>query len=128
MEMFDDTTRSGVTKFPHVLVVHDPSYELAEHYAALRKRFIVRSATSLAEAAEIVRSVDVRCVIGVIGGSLHARELVAMFGSGGKLALLRTSETSGEDDVFLLTETPGCVLLSPTPDDVVAGVTQVIAR
>jgi hypothetical protein len=50
-----------------------------------------------------------------------------MFGAA-KLALLRTSETSADDDVFLLTETPGCALLSPTPDDVVAGVSQIVER
>jgi len=125
--MFDDETRSGVMKFAHVLVVHDASYDLEEHFAALRNRFIVRTATSIAQAAEVVGSIDIRCVIGVVGGTMTARDLVGTFGSGGRLALLRTRDTSGDDDVFLLTETR-CVLLSPTPEEVVAGVANLVER
>jgi len=124
--MFDDTTRSMVSKYPRVLVVHDASYDLGECYAALRKRYIVRTAVTIAEAAEIVRETDIRCVVGVVGGSVRARALVEAFGAGGRLALLRTSETFPDDDVFLLTETPRFPLLSSVPEEFIAGVSAVV--
>ena len=122
---FDDVTHSAVTDFSHVLVVHDPTYELDACYAALRKRFIVRAAVSIAEAAEIVRTLDVRCVVGVVGGCIRARALVDAFGTSDKLGLLRTTDTSADDDLFLLTEKPRFPLLSPAPDDLVAGVARI---
>ncbi len=126
--MFDDVTHSAVTSFSHILVVHDRSYDLEECYAALRKRFIVRTAMTIAEAAEIVRTLDIRCVVGVVGGSIRARALIDAFGSGDKLGLLRTTETSVDDDLFLLTEKPKFPLLSPVADDLVAGVGQIVGR
>jgi DNA-binding response OmpR family regulator len=106
--MWEDSTGAMLAKFVRVLMVHDARYELDAFYDALRKEFIVRGATSIADASEVARTTPLACIVCVAGGEIAARELYEacereVTEHAKRFVFLRTPDATDEDNVFLLT-------------------------
>lgn len=112
-------------RFIRVLVVHDATIDPEDCFAALRQRFIVRNATSIAEASRIVGSVDIGCVVGIVGRSIDARALSDAFSE--RLVYLRSPDTSPDDDLFLLTDSRSWLADGTSAETLVDRVSRTVA-
>lgn len=90
-----------------VLVVHDDAFDLSDVYAALRKEFVVRVATTTADAVDLARSLPLGCVVCMPGRGVRAREVhAALLGACAEapgFVFLRGRGVEGDDAVFVLT-------------------------
>jgi hypothetical protein len=112
--MPDDVTITNTSSrtFLRLLVINDPSYEPEEWYTALRKRFMVTIASSIADAVATAPAVDFTCVVAFVGGDIAARAVSDAFEAKTRIVYVRRDDVSADDDVFMLTA--GKTWLAPT--------------
>jgi hypothetical protein len=111
--MPDDVTITNTSSrtFLRLLVVNDPSYAPEEWYSALRKRFMVTIAGSIADAVQAAPAAELTCVVAFVGGDIGARAVSEAFAKT-RIVYVRRDDVSADDDVFMLTA--GKKWLAPT--------------
>jgi hypothetical protein len=125
--MFDDVTQSANVKFDRVLVIYEFGFDAEPLFVALRRRFIVRSATTVIEAVETSRASPIACIVAVIGGVITARGVVEALTSVAPILLLRASGVRSDDDVLILTSAIPWLPVTAAPSEIVERIEEIVA-